>query len=67
MNTHVDFPVCLRLSGWLRKSLPRGAERMELPRQLVEGEAGDLMVRGQRRAAWARVRTALEDFGETRQ
>jgi precorrin-2 dehydrogenase/sirohydrochlorin ferrochelatase len=55
-----------RLTGWLRKRLPRGAERMRLLKQLVEGEAGALLVRGQRRAAWARVRTALETFGEMR-
>lgn len=55
-----------RLTGWLRKRLPRGAERMRLLKQLVEGEAGELLVRGQRREAWARVRTALETFGEMR-
>jgi precorrin-2 dehydrogenase/sirohydrochlorin ferrochelatase len=55
-----------RLTGWLRKRLPRGAERMRLLKQLVEGEAGELLVRGQRREAWTRVRTALETFGETR-
>ena len=54
-----------RLSGWLRKRLPRGAARMRLLKQLVEGEAGELLVRGPRRAAWARVRAALETFGET--
>lgn len=55
-----------RLTGWLRKRLPRGAERMRLLKELVEGEAGQLMARGERRAAWARVRSALEGFGETR-
>ncbi|QRK07440.1 bifunctional precorrin-2 dehydrogenase/sirohydrochlorin ferrochelatase [Archangium violaceum] len=55
-----------RLSGWLRKRLPCGSERMRLLKQLVEGEAGELLARGQRRAAWARVRSALETFGETR-
>jgi len=55
-----------RLSGWLRKRLPRGAERMHLLKQLVEGEVGELLERGQRRAAWARVRTVLESFGESR-
>ncbi|QRN93700.1 bifunctional precorrin-2 dehydrogenase/sirohydrochlorin ferrochelatase [Archangium violaceum] len=54
-----------RLSGWLRKRLPCGAERMRLLKQLVEGEAGELLARGQRKAAWARVRAALESFGET--
>jgi precorrin-2 dehydrogenase/sirohydrochlorin ferrochelatase len=54
-----------RLSGWLRKRLPSGAERMRLLKQLVEGEAGALMARGQRKAAWARVRAALENPGET--
>jgi precorrin-2 dehydrogenase len=53
-----------RLTGWLRKRLPRGAERMRLLKELVEGEAGQLMARGERRAAWARVRSALESFGE---
>jgi precorrin-2 dehydrogenase/sirohydrochlorin ferrochelatase len=53
-----------RLTGWLRKRLPAGAERMRLLKQLVEGEIGELLVRGQRRDAWARVRTALETFGE---
>jgi precorrin-2 dehydrogenase/sirohydrochlorin ferrochelatase len=56
-----------RLSGWLRKRLPGGPARMRLLKQLVEGEAGELLVRGQRRAAWARVRAALESFGETSQ
>ncbi|WNG37956.1 bifunctional precorrin-2 dehydrogenase/sirohydrochlorin ferrochelatase [Archangium violaceum] len=55
-----------RLSGWLRKRLPCGSERMRLLKQLVEGEAGELLARGQRRAAWAQVRAALETFGETR-
>jgi precorrin-2 dehydrogenase/sirohydrochlorin ferrochelatase len=54
-----------RLIGWLRKRLPGGAGRMRLLKQLVEGEAGALMARGQRKAAWARVRAALADFGET--
>ncbi len=55
-----------RLTGWLRKRLPAGAERMRLLKQLVEGEVGELLIRGQRRDAWSRVRTALETFGETR-
>lgn len=55
-----------RLTGWLRKRLPRGAERMRLLKELVEGEAGQLMARGERRAAWARVRSTLEGFGEKR-
>lgn len=54
-----------RLSGWLRQRLPRGPERMRLLKRLVEGEAGELLVRGERRAAWARVREALASFGET--
>ncbi|MCY1077263.1 precorrin-2 dehydrogenase/sirohydrochlorin ferrochelatase family protein [Archangium lansingense] len=53
-----------RLSGWLRKRLPAGAERMRLLKQLVEGEAGELLTRGERKAAWVRVRAALETFGE---
>ncbi|MBM7115493.1 precorrin-2 dehydrogenase/sirohydrochlorin ferrochelatase family protein [Archangium primigenium] len=55
-----------RLSGWLRKRLPRGAARMRLLKQLVEGEAGVLWLRGERRAAWAQVRAAIaEHWGET--
>ncbi|WP_434380439.1 precorrin-2 dehydrogenase/sirohydrochlorin ferrochelatase family protein [Melittangium boletus] len=55
-----------RLSGWLRKRLPRGAARMRLLKQLVEGEAGVLWLRGERRAAWAQVRAAIaEQWGET--
>jgi len=53
-----------RLTGWLRARLPRGPERMRLLKQLVEGEVGELLIRGQRRDAWARLRTALETFGE---
>ena len=53
-----------RLSGWLRERLPRGAARMRLLKQLVEGEAGRLMIAGQRKAAWSQVRAALETFGD---
>jgi precorrin-2 dehydrogenase / sirohydrochlorin ferrochelatase len=53
-----------RLSGWLRERLPRGAGRMRLLKQLVEGEAGELLASGRRREAYARVRAALETFGE---
>ncbi|HSP78328.1 MAG TPA: bifunctional precorrin-2 dehydrogenase/sirohydrochlorin ferrochelatase [Myxococcaceae bacterium] len=53
-----------RLIGWLRRRLPRGAERMRLLKQLVDGEVGELVVRGERREAWARLRMALEAFGE---
>jgi precorrin-2 dehydrogenase/sirohydrochlorin ferrochelatase len=55
-----------RLSGWLRKRLPSGAERMRLLKGLAEGEVGALLASGQRRAAWSRLRAALETFGETR-
>jgi precorrin-2 dehydrogenase/sirohydrochlorin ferrochelatase len=55
-----------RLSGWLRKRLPSGAERMRLLKGLAEGEVGALLASGQRRAAWSRVRATLETFGETR-
>jgi precorrin-2 dehydrogenase/sirohydrochlorin ferrochelatase len=55
-----------RLSGWLRKRMPSGAERMRLLKQLAEGEVAELLARGQRRAAWSRVRAALEGFGESR-
>ena len=54
-----------RLVGRLRKRLPAGAARMRLLKHLVEGEAGALLVRGERRAAWARIRAALETWGET--
>jgi precorrin-2 dehydrogenase/sirohydrochlorin ferrochelatase len=37
---------------------------MRLLKELVEGEAGKLLLRGQRREALARVRAALEAFGE---
>lgn len=53
-----------RLSGWLRERLPRGAARMRLLKQLVEGEAGRLLIAGERKAAWRRVRAALETFGD---
>lgn len=55
-----------RLMGWLRKRLPQGPARMRLLKDLVEGEAGELLVRGQRREALARVRAAIEAFGETK-
>ncbi|MET0401049.1 MAG: bifunctional precorrin-2 dehydrogenase/sirohydrochlorin ferrochelatase [Cystobacter sp.] len=54
-----------RLTGWLRKRLPRGPARMRLLKHLVEGEAGALLIRGQRREAWVRVRAALESLGDT--
>ena len=55
-----------RLSGWLRKRLPSGTERMRLLKGLAEGEVGALLASGQRRAAWSRLRATLETFGETR-
>lgn len=54
-----------RLSGWLRGRLPRGASRIRLLRLLVEEDIGGLLARGQRRAAWARLRAELEALGET--
>jgi precorrin-2 dehydrogenase / sirohydrochlorin ferrochelatase len=54
-----------RLSGWLRGRLPRGADRSRLLRLLVEEDIGGLLARGQRRAAWARLRAELEALGET--
>lgn len=54
-----------RLSGWLRGRLPRGASRSRLLRLLVEKDIGGLLARGQRRAAWARLRAELEALGET--
>ncbi|WNG28063.1 bifunctional precorrin-2 dehydrogenase/sirohydrochlorin ferrochelatase [Cystobacter fuscus] len=53
-----------RLMGWLRRRLPQGPARMRLLKDLVEGEAGELLVRGRSREAWVRVRAALETFGE---
>jgi precorrin-2 dehydrogenase/sirohydrochlorin ferrochelatase len=54
-----------RLSGWLRGRLPRGASRSRLLRLLVEEDFGGLLAKGQRRAAWARLRAELEALGET--
>jgi precorrin-2 dehydrogenase/sirohydrochlorin ferrochelatase len=54
-----------RLSGWLRGRLPRGDRRSRLLRLLVAEEFGGLLARGQRRAAWARLRAELEALGET--
>jgi precorrin-2 dehydrogenase / sirohydrochlorin ferrochelatase len=54
-----------RLSGWLRGRLPRGASRSRLLRLLVEEDIGGLLAKGQRRAAWARLRAELEALGET--
>jgi len=53
-----------RLSGWLRGRLPRGANRSRLLRLLVEEDIGGLLAKGQRRAAWARLRAELEALGE---
>ncbi len=55
-----------RLVGWLRQRLPGGPARMRLLKQLVEGEAGALLVAGRRREAWVRIRAALETLGDTR-
>jgi precorrin-2 dehydrogenase len=54
-----------RLSGWLRGRLPRTVERGRLLRLLVEEDIGGLLARGQRRAAWARLRAEIEALGET--
>jgi precorrin-2 dehydrogenase/sirohydrochlorin ferrochelatase len=54
-----------RLSGWLRARLPRGPERGRLLRLLVEDDIGGRLARGQRRAAWARIRAELAALGET--
>jgi precorrin-2 dehydrogenase/sirohydrochlorin ferrochelatase len=54
-----------RLSGWLRERLPRGPRRGRLLRLLVEEDIRGLLARGQRRAAWARLRAELEALGET--
>lgn len=55
-----------RLSGWLRERLPRGAARGRLLRLLVTDDFGGLLARGQRRAAWARLRSEIEALGEQR-
>jgi precorrin-2 dehydrogenase/sirohydrochlorin ferrochelatase len=54
-----------RLSGWLRERLPRGPQRGRLLRLLVEEDIRGLLARGQRRAAWARLRAELAALGET--
>jgi len=54
-----------RLSGWLRERLPRGPRRSRLLRLLVEEDIRGLLAKGQRRAAWARLRAELEALGET--
>ena len=54
-----------RLSGWLRERLPRGPARMKLLRGLVEGDFPQLLAQGQRRAARARLRAALQSLGES--
>ncbi|MCE9666515.1 bifunctional precorrin-2 dehydrogenase/sirohydrochlorin ferrochelatase [Myxococcus stipitatus] len=51
-----------RLSGWLRRRLPRGAERQRLLKQLVDGDIASLLARGDREAATARLRTELEQW-----
>ncbi|NTX08649.1 bifunctional precorrin-2 dehydrogenase/sirohydrochlorin ferrochelatase [Myxococcus sp. CA051A] len=51
-----------RLSGWLRRRLPRGPRRQRLLKQLVEGEPGALLARGERGAAVARLRSELKTF-----
>lgn len=54
----------VRLSGWLRGRLPRGPARGRLLRLLAEEDIGGLLARGQRRAAWARIRAEVEALGE---
>ena len=54
-----------RLTGWLRQRLPAGPARMRFLRELVEGEFRELLARGQRREAWARLREALGHLGGT--
>ncbi|NVJ20475.1 bifunctional precorrin-2 dehydrogenase/sirohydrochlorin ferrochelatase [Myxococcus sp. AM011] len=51
-----------RLSGWLRRRLPRGPGRQRLLKRLVEGELGALLARGERGAAVARLRSELKTF-----
>ncbi|WNZ64391.1 bifunctional precorrin-2 dehydrogenase/sirohydrochlorin ferrochelatase [Myxococcus sp. MxC21-1] len=58
-----------RLSGWLREHLPRGEARQQLLKQVAVGDIGALLEQGERKAAWARLRTELEHskiLGETR-
>jgi precorrin-2 dehydrogenase/sirohydrochlorin ferrochelatase len=54
-----------RLSGWLRRRLPRSPGRGRLLRLLAEDDIGGLLARGQRREAWARIRAELASLGET--
>ncbi|NMO13486.1 bifunctional precorrin-2 dehydrogenase/sirohydrochlorin ferrochelatase [Pyxidicoccus fallax] len=57
-----------RLSGFLRRHLPAGRERQRLLKGLVEGDIGALLARGERKAAWTRLRAELETLkasGET--
>ncbi|MCP3145026.1 precorrin-2 dehydrogenase/sirohydrochlorin ferrochelatase family protein [Pyxidicoccus xibeiensis] len=49
-----------RLSGWLRRHLPAGPQRQRLLKGVVEGDIGALLARGERRAAWARLRMELK-------
>jgi precorrin-2 dehydrogenase/sirohydrochlorin ferrochelatase len=51
-----------RLCGWLRRRLPQGPARMRFLKQLVEGDVGALLARGERKAAGARLRAELERF-----
>lgn len=57
-----------RLSGWLRRHLPAGVERQRLLKSLVEGDIGELLERGERKAAGVQLRAALKTLkssGET--
>ncbi|WP_338867626.1 bifunctional precorrin-2 dehydrogenase/sirohydrochlorin ferrochelatase [Myxococcus stipitatus] len=51
-----------RLSGWLRRRLPRGPRRQHLLKQLVDGDLGALLARGERGAVFTRLRSELKTW-----
>ncbi|AGC44001.1 siroheme synthase [Myxococcus stipitatus DSM 14675] len=51
-----------RLSGWLRRHLPRGPRRQHLLKRLVDGELGALRARGERGAVFTRLRSELKTW-----
>ncbi len=53
---HVEL---LRLVTHLRRRLPAGSARMAFVRGVIDGEVGDALLRGERKAAFVRLRAAL--------
>ncbi|WP_426732135.1 precorrin-2 dehydrogenase/sirohydrochlorin ferrochelatase family protein [Myxococcus faecalis] len=51
-----------RLSGWLRRQLPRSPRRQQLLKRLAEGDLGVLLARGEQARAFARLRTELKHW-----